>query len=175
MHTSPLQRILALDLHPRSFAFAVFEGPWKLVDWGARSFRRGLNAVVVDEGRKLAHLLDRYVPRLILLQVRRARRVRRMLAVITNEAALRHIPVRALPPKAFRQAFPETSRSKYEIAATIAGRLPELRSILPPRRKPWQSERYPMCIFDAAAAGIAHFTPSHAPSHSPNLSNGPRG
>jgi len=45
----------------------------------------------------------------------------------------------------------------------------ELLSILPPKRRPWQSEDYRMTIFDAAAVGIAYFadnTPSweHKPA-----------
>ena len=37
-----------------------------------------------------------------------------------------------------------------------AEQFPELLSILPPKRKPWQSEDYRMGIFDAAAIGIAY-------------------
>ena len=33
----------------------------------------------------------------------------------------------------------------------------ELRPVLPPRRKPWESEDYRMSIFDAAALGVAYF------------------
>jgi len=177
-------RILAVDLHPRSFAFAVFEGPRKLIDWGARSFRTGTNAVLVRERQKLAHLLDRYTPRIILLQKPKARDISRMLAAIRREAVARRIPVRVLSPEALRRAFSGRSGNKYEIAAAIAASLPELRTILPPKRKPWESERYTMSIFDAAAVGIAHFAPriegaSCPPSvtvpYASSLSNGPRG
>src|SRR5437867_2963900 len=41
------ERILCLDIRPRSFAFVAFEGPRVVLDWGARSFRRGVNAVRV--------------------------------------------------------------------------------------------------------------------------------
>lgn len=49
---------------------------------------------------------------------------------------------------------------------TVAEQFPELLSILPPRRRPWQSEDYRMTIFDAAAVGIAYFA-----ENTPQLGN----
>ncbi|HUZ92890.1 MAG TPA: hypothetical protein VNG29_02730 [Candidatus Paceibacterota bacterium] len=47
--------------------------------------------------------------------------------------------------------------NKDRIASAVAEQFPELLLILPPKRRPWQSEDYRMTIFDAAAVGIAYF------------------
>jgi hypothetical protein len=44
------KRVLALDVHPRSFGFVVFEGPNRIHDWGVKSFRRGVNAAKIPSG-----------------------------------------------------------------------------------------------------------------------------
>jgi hypothetical protein len=54
-------------------------------------------------------------------------------------------------------------RTKHEIARLIALRLPELKSRLPPERKPWMSEDYGMAIFDAAAFALVFFDRENGP------------
>jgi hypothetical protein len=49
------------------------------------------------------------------------------------------------------------AKNKDEIARMIAKRFPELRSSLPPRRKPWMPEDERMATFDAAALALAAF------------------
>jgi hypothetical protein len=52
------KRVLALDVHPRSFGFVEFEGPNRMLDWGVRSFRPGVNAVKIPAATKFLALLD---------------------------------------------------------------------------------------------------------------------
>ncbi len=61
------KRIIALDVRPRSFGFAVFEGPNELLDFGARSFRKGVNAVLVPPEEKLAALFNDFDPTAVVL------------------------------------------------------------------------------------------------------------
>jgi hypothetical protein len=152
---SDLSRILALDLHPRSFGFVVFEGEGILVDWGVRSFRRGVNAVQMPLGPKAAQLLDQYLPEMVVVKRPRTAKLRMIVNKIRKQAKPQRVPVRVLSHKAWMQFF--AGENKHRIASRIAGRFPELLSILPPKRKPWQSEDYRMSIFDAAAVGIAFF------------------
>jgi len=95
------QRILALDIRPRSFAFVVFEGPEELLDWGARSFRQGVNAVRVPLGPKVARLLDEYVPELVLLEQPGTRTLEQIVE-IQKQAEIHKVPVRLLSPRAVR-------------------------------------------------------------------------
>src|SRR2546427_5653754 len=62
------KRILAIDLRSRSFGFAVFEGPTRLLDWGVKSFRQGINAVKIPAGLKFAGLMDEFSPSTIVVR-----------------------------------------------------------------------------------------------------------
>ena len=149
------QRVLAVDIRPRSFAFVVFEGSKEILDWGARSFRRGVNAVRVPLRPKMAVLIDQYVPEVIVLKYPRTRRANRILQSIRLCARERNCVVRVVSQKAVETV---PASNKHQIATVIAEQFPDLVSVLPPKRKSWQSEDYRMSIFDAAAVGIAFFT-----------------
>jgi hypothetical protein len=155
------KRVLALDVHPRSFGFVVFEGPNHLLDWGVRSFRPGVNAVKIPAAKKLLAVLDEFTPSAIVIREREARRSTkktRMLATIERQARNRSIPVRFVSRRDVDKAFVGFERNKYEVASVLAKQFPTLASRLPPKRKIWQSEDYRMGIFDAAALGVAYFT-----------------
>jgi hypothetical protein len=159
------ERIIAIDLRGYSFAFAVFEGPDRLLDWGARSFRRGVNAVKIPAGEKLAALLDYYSPDAVVIRVRTgdhdARR-HEMRETLLGEAAKHGVPTRLLTRRAVKDAFAGARRNKYTIAAALAERLPELAPVLPTAHKLWVSEEYILSVFDAAATGIAYFNHSQS-------------
>ena len=61
-------RILALNVHPRSFGFVVFEGPTRLLDWGAKSVRGNTRAGRMPLGPKVAKLLVEYAPTVIVFR-----------------------------------------------------------------------------------------------------------
>src|SRR5450759_3896258 len=136
------QRILCLDIRPRSFAFVAFEEPKVVLDWGARSFRRGVNAVRVPLGVKVARLLDEYVPCVLVLERPRTSKHLRIVAAIRKQAKLQRTPIRLLSARAVDAAFSGSNDNKDQIASALATRFPDLLSVLPPKRKPWQSEDY---------------------------------
>jgi hypothetical protein len=151
------QRILAIDLHPRSFGFAAFEGSQLILDWGARSFRGGVNKVRVPLRAKLGILLAGFAPDAIVLERPRTAKLARIIGGIKAEAKIHKVAVRLVSRKAIEQAFLGRNDNKDQIASVIAERFPELLFALPPKRRPWQSEDYRMSIFDAAAVGTAYF------------------
>jgi hypothetical protein len=151
------KRIIALDVHPRSFGFVVFEGPNRLLDWGIRSFRRGVNAVKVPAAKKLLALLDEFTPSAVVIRKPDRRRNTKMLKTIENQARSRNIPVRFISPGDVNRAFVGFESNKYEVAAVLARQFPALASRLPPKRKFYESEDYRIGIFDAAAVGVAYF------------------
>jgi hypothetical protein len=150
--------VLALDVHPRSFGFVVFEGPNRMLDWGIKSFRRGVNTVKVSAAKKLLALLDEFTPSAIVIRKPEMRRNAKMLATIETQARSRRIPVRFISRSDVNRAFVGFESNKYEVASALAKQFPSLASRLPPKRKCWQSEDYRMGIFDAAAVGVAYFT-----------------
>jgi hypothetical protein len=151
------ERVIAIDLHPLSFGYAMFEGPEEVLDWGIKSFRHGVNAVKVPLNVKLALLLDHYGPVIVVIKEPRTARLKKMVCAILNLAQCRRIPVQLISGASVRRAFPNESQNKYQIASVIAKRYPELSPRLGLRRKLWQAEKYSMSIFDAAAIGIAYF------------------
>lgn len=155
------KRILALDIRPRSFGFVVLEGPDRLLDWGARSFRKGVNAVQVPPRKKLASMLAEFSPEIVLLNKRLLETLKMkhgMVGIARVEANKRKIPVRAITRPTVKRAFAMHNRNKDQIARALADRFPELAVILPPNRRCWQSEDYRMSVFDAAALAVAYFS-----------------
>jgi hypothetical protein len=154
------KRILAIDLRASSFGFVAFEGPTRLLDYGVRSFRQGINAVKVPASAKIAALIEEYEPSAVVLKQwpeDASRKRARMRKAIVRQADLGRIPVRLLSRSVVRKTFAGHDRNKYTIASALARRFPGLAEKLPPKRKVWQSEDYRMSIFDAAALGFAYF------------------
>jgi hypothetical protein len=152
--------VLALNVHPRSFGFVVFHGPNKILDWGIRSFRSGVNVVKIPSARKFLALLDEFSPSAIVIRepdAGRSAKKTKMLITIERQARSRRVPVRFVSRRNVNRAFVGFETNKYEVASALAKQFPSLASRLPPKRKCWQSEDYRMGIFDAAASGIAYF------------------
>lgn len=150
-------KVFAVDVHPIRFGFAVFAGPDELLDWGIKSFRHGVNAVKVPMPEKMALLLDRYKPEMIVMNTSDSAALRNHVRAIAALARRRSITVCRISRRSVRKAFPENNQNKYAIATEIARLYPELSPHLSPKRKFFQAERYSMGIFDAAALGIAYF------------------
>ena len=161
MKTPHPKRILALDVHPLSFGFAVLEGQNRLLDWGVRSFRHGVNAVKIPMSRKLALLLDEYKPEMLLVKTPTRGNSRRM-KMIVKLAAEHHIPVRTRSAESIKRAFSQSSQNKHQLALAVADHFSSLSSYMPPKRKPWKGEHYRTSIFEAAALGLSYFVPQVA-------------
>src|SRR5713226_5112328 len=102
------KRLLALDVHPRSFGFVVFEGPNRMLDWGVRSFRSGANAVKIPASTKFLALLDEFRPSAVVIGERltgKTARQTKMLATIERQARGRRIPVRRISRRDVNRAF----------------------------------------------------------------------
>jgi hypothetical protein len=140
------KRVLALDVHPRSFGFVVFEGPNRMLDWGIRSFRPGVNAVKIPAAKKLLALFDEFTPSAVVIRKPETRRSTKMLSMILRRANSRRIPVRFISRRDVNRAFVGFEANKYEVASALAKQFPALISKLPPKRKCWQSEDYRMGI-----------------------------
>jgi len=165
------KRVLALDVRPRSFGYVVFEGPALLLDWGVQSFRNGRNAVRIPLATKIAALLEDFEPAVVVAKepptrkkVNRAR-TRKVLELVRHKASLRGIRTRVFKRGAASNPFGGEERlTKHKIATVLADRFAELRPVLPPKRKPWESEDYRTSIFDAAALGVAYFDRQKSPT-----------
>jgi len=154
-------RVLALDLHPRGFGYAVFEGRARLVDWGTKDVRRDKDLATL---RRIGQLVRLYRPMVLVVEdcahgkSRRRPRAKRLTERILVAARELGLHGRAVPLAAVYRMFVKSGAgTKYEIASALVRAFPELLVRLPPKRKPWQSEDSRMSIFDAVALGLAYF------------------
>jgi hypothetical protein len=155
------KRIIALDVRSRSYGYVVLEGPKQLLDWGVRSFRKGVNTVRVPAAEKLGVLFDEFAPTVIVLNKRISHRTRRhagLVGSIVRQADQRGIPARFFSHSGVRNAFAGHDRNRHEVASLLASEFPELAARLPRKRRCQDNEDYRMSMFDAAALGVAYFS-----------------
>ena len=128
------------------------------LDWGAKRNHGPNVAARMPLGPKVVELMAEYAPQIIVVRQPNTQQSRESLDDIISHARNHHkIRIKILSLEEVKQAFPGHNNNKDQIASVIAEQVPELLSILPPRRRIWQSEDYRMTVFDAAAAGIAYF------------------
>lgn len=153
-------RILGLSPTSRGIGFAVLEGPQRLADWGVKT---GAKTDFANVLAKIAHLIDHYQPEAIAIRdcassdARCSKRTRALISEIGTLAASRSIPVKEVTRAQVKTALStDQDATKHAIARSIAQNFSqELGSRLPSKRRPWTSEDYRMCIFEAVALALA--------------------
>ena len=146
-HTQPT-RILALDVHPRSFGYVVVESPEKLLDWGVRrSYKKTKSHPGVLARGRLRPLLKIWKPGVVVTRVRdrRNKDVQSLLRHMKKEAGATSF----LRITSTRDYY--LGRGKHQRAAEMAARFPEVGWKLPPKRKLGDSEHYLISMFEALA------------------------
>lgn len=189
MNRQPLARILAIDVRRTRFGYVLFEGPNRLLDWGASSVSPKLQgrAALETARKRIVPLLGRCHPMVIV--IKRPRRTKTgksstqgpILRTIIQEAVILKLSVSFVRLKEIFELFRGFHcRNKDDISEILAERFPELMARLPRRRGKWGVERPGMVIFDAVAAGVTYWqrddlqTPSRNSEESlRNLSAGP--
>jgi len=145
------ERFLALDLHPRSLGYAVFENA-DLLDWGLRKWGSGDN---ITARRKLCRLIDLWKPTRILI---REGAPHQEYAIVQALASGSTVPIRTVKRRMVHSAFSSSRRlSRFDIAKLVAESYPELALRVPTARKLGHAEPFQIRMFNAAAIGIAHF------------------
>lgn len=167
MSASPLntKRVLAIDPSPKGFGFVVLEGAENLIDWGVKSAGKGGKEKNAASLRRVADLIERSQPDVVVVEDPRAKgcrrrpRVRELLDCVLELARERRVKARRFSIAAVRSAFlGERAGTKHDIATIIASRFPALGLRLPPRRvKCYDSEAMSMRMFDAAALALTYF------------------
>lgn len=157
-------RLLAIDLRPQQFGYAVFEGPKRLLDWGTAHYRPGGQQGAASARRSFVRLVRQFPPSVIAVKTRDRRQQRNspgtalILQAIQSEASTRAIPIRFVSIRDVREAFRIfRAGNKYEAAAVLARIFPELTWNIQPVRKNYQGEHSIMTTFDAVALGFAYW------------------
>lgn len=148
----PYARLISIIPTRKGFAFAVLEGPRRLLDWGtARVWAENDKEFLA----RVEGIVQRYRASQLILQevpdrrksVVAMRRVKKLAAY----AAKNGLGPLTASKAEIRKTFSTAGSTKREIAIGIAELHPELEPFLPPVRKPWHSEHDRSPIFDAVA------------------------
>lgn len=151
-------RVISFEVRPRRIAYAAFETPASLLDWGIRGLepRLALNAM-------LTNILKTYHPSVFVLhraEVGSRRdnpRTNELLRAIEAEANRLALAVAFVTERESEAFFRRHGRvTKYQIAEQIGKWFPELASRVPPLRKPWHPEHDRTVIFDAMATALVY-------------------
>jgi hypothetical protein len=152
MSNNKYERVLALDLHPRSFGYVVAESPNRLLDWGVRR-RRGNGSTDVLVQKRLRLLIELWKPSvLLILRIGKSRKEGALLRRISRETEGYAIPLH-ISKKA---GGLDKTLTKYKKAQLAAEQFPVLAWNLPPKRQLWEGEHYRMSFFTAAAAASSY-------------------
>jgi hypothetical protein len=156
-------RLLAIRPTHGAFGYVLFESNEKLVDWGLKIARHDTNARCI---KLVEDLINRYTPDVILIEdfaikrSRRRQRVKNLLARIVKLSAKREIQCKRVSRLTIKETFARFgSKTKYQIASTVATQLPDLDPLLPKPRKSWMTEDVRMSVFEAAAMALTFFAP----------------
>jgi hypothetical protein len=153
--------VLAVSASPRGFAFVLFVGPDNPFDWGVHEIRgihKSARCLLA-----IKKLVRKYNPATIVIEEagrdsRRGPRIRALYRDIIALAERQQRVVERYTREEVRATFAaEHARTRPEIAAAIAARIPAFAPKLPPFRKIWMSEDRRQSLFDAAALGVVYY------------------
>jgi len=88
-----------------------------MLDWGIRSFRRGVNAVRIPAYKKFAELMEEFSPNAIVVQKGffESKKKTGMRDALLKQAESHRIPIRFVTRRTVRLAFVGANRNKYTI------------------------------------------------------------
>ena len=157
-----VERVLSIELTAPGFAFAVLEGPERLIDWGGRQIEGDVSVFLL----KLGQLVDRYRPDALVLEdpalSRRGERGRKWLAWAEELGNKRSLRLHTIAAQEFRWRVPLIQKNRHSVAIAIAEQFQQLRPALPKKHKPWQAEPARIAVFVSIARALAAFARSEA-------------
>lgn len=151
-------RVLSVYPHHRGFGFAVLEHE-RLVDWGlARLYSKGNDEFLA----RVEAMMVKYRPHIIALEdhmnSRRGERAQRLVDTVLGYAKFREVETVLVVQSDVRRILGLQERATiYDVATCLAEAFPELTPLVPPKRRPWQSEAERMKVFQALGLAIVAF------------------
>jgi Holliday junction resolvasome RuvABC endonuclease subunit len=157
-------RALTLAIHPnsRGFGWIAFENPFTMDSCGTVSARGAHKNEQCM--RRITRLIAKLQPETIVLeafepkQSARATRITKLGRSIVGLAVTERIDVVVFRFAEIRSSFAHLGAdTRHEIAEAVVKLFPQLKRYLPAKRRAWQSERWRLSLFCAAALALAHF------------------
>src|ERR1700682_4096934 len=135
-------RIFAIHLQTRGFAYVLFDESRTPIDWGvydARCLDKNAHCLI-----RINSLLELHTPDVLILQdmsehgARRARRIRELNRRAAELADQRGVRIKTYSRAQVIEYFAELGAvTKHKIAEAIAAHIPALGLYVPPARKRW--------------------------------------
>ena len=148
------RRVLALEVVSTSFAFAVLEGPERLVEWGSRDVSSDTSRFI----SKLEREAERYRPDVLVIEdpglSRKGERTRSHLAWAEEWGSEHGLNVAAISTEAFREYCLALAPTKQERAEHLSELFAELEPFVPAPRKVWEAESKRLTTFVAVLRGL---------------------
>ena len=155
-------RTLVLYPTRRGIAFALFNAPLSLSDWGTK--RASGVTKDADAMHAAKKLIERYKPDVLVMEdmqgrgSRRVSRIRRLNGAIARHGVRQGIDIAAYSRTAIRDAFAVVGASqKHDINCAIVALIPALSAYQPRKRRAWDDESAAQGVFDAVSLGLTFF------------------
>jgi hypothetical protein len=170
---STSNNIRYLAIHPTTYGlgYALFEGAFRLLDWGTYRAKRDKNQNCF---LFLGVLIRRYEPHVVLFEDRgprerqRSERIRHFIRAATIYFRRYGITAKRVSRRRMQTFFEgQGATTKQEIAIRITELFPELSQDLPPKRKAWMPEHPRMGTFEALAIALTYFGTRDSNSKNP--------
>jgi hypothetical protein len=154
-------RILGLAVTTRGFAYAVTEGPDRLIDWGNRR-----PSSIAKTAALLAESIIRVRPLFVACEVARNRarsRRARVFNIILQRVCARHGIMILCVQRAATGQNGLPAPTNLDIARLAAARFPALADSLPKERQLWEGPDDRLGVFLAGAATLAGWNHFQSP------------
>lgn len=156
-------RILGVASTTRGFAFALTEGPRRLVVWGQRRVTLG----AAKTARAIGVVLRRGRPLFVAFERQSAEKKRhrgRLFSQLLSRSCDEHgVMLLDVDRRRVERLSSVRRPTKWDIGHALAGLFPECARRLPPRRKAWQSEDDRIGLFMALAAAVGAWESFRSP------------
>lgn len=147
-------RILGVASTTRGFAFALTEGPKRLVTWGLRR-RAPTQAAVVST---LKRIVESSRPLFVAFEQeaseRKGRRGKRFGKMLSAACRQYGVMIHAVDSKTVKLLAGSPKASKWQVAHAVSKRFREIQHKLPQPRRAWQGEDDRIGSFLALAAAL---------------------
>lgn len=148
-------RILGVASTTRGFAFALTEGPRRLVNWGLR--RRSLSSGEVV--KTLTKLVTASQPLFVAFEQeaseRKRTRGKKFVEMLRAACEKTGVMIRVVESKTVRAIAGVKKPTKWQVAKSVSKRFRQIQHKLPAPRRTWQGEDDRIGSFLALAAALS--------------------
>lgn len=151
------QTVLALHPNTNGVAYALFNNPDELVEYGVGSVRPINNTVSIKKIRKY---LEYFKPSIVLVRgiedrKHKSKRIEKLISSICIEAEKQNLEVHLFTRSQIKETFVQFNVfSKYQISKKIIEWFPPLVAFAYPKRKRWMTENHNAGLFDAISLAV---------------------